>query len=104
MLTTGVFPACLKYAQVVSVYKKGSKVKITAYRLISLLTSFSKIFEKVILNRLLQYTKRNNIIVSEQYGFKENSSTELAIFNLTNQILTQVFCDLTKAFDIVIDN
>jgi hypothetical protein len=109
MLTTGVFPARLKYALVVPVYKKGSKVEITAYRPISLLTSFAKIFEKVIFNRLLQHTKRNNIIVSEQYGFKENSSTELAIFNLTNQILAQVnkssvcgiFCDLTKAFNIV---
>jgi hypothetical protein len=46
----------------------------------------------------------------DQYGFKNNSSTELAIFNLTNQILSQInkklsvceiFCDLTKAFDTV---
>jgi hypothetical protein len=46
----------------------------------------------------------------EQYGFKENSSAELAIFNLTNQILIQnnkklavsgIFCDLTEAFDTV---
>jgi hypothetical protein len=48
--TTGVFPARLKYAQVVPVYKRGSKVDITAYRPISLLTSFTKIFEKVIFN------------------------------------------------------
>jgi hypothetical protein len=60
MLTTSVFPAPLKYAQVVPVYKKGSKVEITVYRPISLLTSFSKIFEKVIFHRLLQHTKRNN--------------------------------------------
>jgi hypothetical protein len=43
------------------------------YRPVSLLTSFSKIFEKVILNRLLQHTKENNIIVTDQYGFKNNS-------------------------------
>ena len=113
MLTTGTFLARLKYAQVVPVFKKGSKVEITAYRPISLLTSFTKIFEKVIFNRLLQHTKINNIIVSEQYGFRGNSSTELAIFNLTNQILAEVnkkssvcgiFCDLTKAFDTVNHN
>jgi hypothetical protein len=76
----------------------------------SLLTSFSKILEKVIYNRLLQHTKGNNIITSDRYGFKKNSSTEVAIFNLTNEILSQInkklsvfgiFCDLTKTFDIV---
>ena len=80
------------------------------YRPVSLLTSFSKIFEKVIYNRLLQHTKENNIIVTDQFGFKNNSSTELVIFKLTNQILSHInnkssvcgiFCDLTKAFDTV---
>jgi hypothetical protein len=65
---------------------------------------------KYFYNRLLQHTKENNIIASDQYGFKNNSSTELAIFDLTNQILSQmnekssvcgIFCDLTKAFDTV---
>jgi hypothetical protein len=64
----------------------------------------------MIYNRLHQHTHRNNIIASEQYGFKENSSTELAIFYLINQFLIQnnkklvtsgIFCDLTKAFDTV---
>jgi hypothetical protein len=46
----------------------------------------------------------------DQYRFKNNSSTLLAIFKLTNQILSYfnnkssvcgIFCDLTKAFDTV---
>ena len=50
------------------------------------------------------------IIVRDQYGFLNNSSTELSIFKLTNQILVRInnkstvcgiFCDLTKAFDTV---
>jgi len=74
------------------------------------LKAFSKIFEKVIYNRLLQHTKENNIIVTDQYGFLNNSSTELAIFKLKNQILSHInnkslvsgkFCDLTKPFDTV---
>jgi len=78
------------------------------YRPVSLLTSFPKILEKVIYNRLLQHTKENNIIVMDQYGFKNNGSTELAIFKLTKQILSHInnkssvcgiFCDLTKAFN-----
>jgi hypothetical protein len=67
-------------------------------------------FEKVIYNRLLQHGNVYNIIASDQYGFKNNHATELAMFNVTNQILTQlnkkssvcgIFCDLTKAFDTV---
>jgi len=63
---------------------------MSAYRPVSLLTDFSKIFEKVIYNRLLQNTKKNNINVMDQYGFLNNSSTELAIFKLTNQILSHI--------------
>ena len=79
------------------------------YRPVSLLTSFSKIFEKGIYNRL-QNTNENNIIDTDQYGFKTNSSTELAIFKVINQTLSHInnkssvcgtFCDLTKAFDTV---
>ena len=86
----------------------GNKTEISAYRPVSLLTSFSKIFEKVIYNRLLKHTQVNNIITMDQYGFKNNSSTELAIFKLINSILTSInnkdavygiFYDVSKAFD-----
>jgi hypothetical protein len=62
-------------------------------------------------NRLKQHIDTNNIIASEQFGFRENRNTETAICTLTNHILkaleqrTQtvgIFCDLTKAFDCVI--
>jgi hypothetical protein len=57
MLFTSTFPSRLKFSQVIPVHKKGSKAEITEYRPISLLTSFGKIFEKVIYNRLHQHTK-----------------------------------------------
>ena len=47
-MITGIFPTWLKYSQIVPVYKKGDKHELTNYRPISLLTYFSKIFEKVI--------------------------------------------------------
>jgi len=76
MLATGTFPTRLKFSQVYPIFKKGNKTEKSDYRPVSLLTSFSKIFEKVIYDRLLQHTKENNIIVTDQYGFKNNSSTE----------------------------
>jgi len=46
----GIFPTRLKFSQIIPLLKKGKKSEITNYRPISLLTSLSKIFEKVIFN------------------------------------------------------
>ena len=109
-MSSGIFPTWLKFSQVVPIFKKGDKDKLTNYRPISLLTSFSKIFEKVIYKRLDNHMISNNILAKEQYGFRSNTSTEKAIYQLTNNILKAldnkylvggIFCDLTKAFDCV---
>jgi Notch-like protein len=51
-LSSVVFPERLKFAIIKSVYKKGNKLLTINYRPISLLTSFSKIFDKLIYSRL----------------------------------------------------
>ena len=80
------------------------------YRPISLLTAFSKVFEKIISETLLRHIETNNILVDEQFGFKTSSSTDKASYKLTNEILNAlnnkmtvggIFCDLQKAFDCV---
>jgi len=79
---------------------------MTNFRPISLLTSFSKILE-VIYTRLYQHLNQNNILTTEQYGFRINSSTEKASFKLIKEILLSpndkltvggIFCDLKKAY------
>jgi hypothetical protein len=76
----------MKYSQVYPIYKKGEKSEISNYRPISVLTSFSKILENVIFNRLHTHVS-DNILAAEQYRFRKNYSTETAIFNLLNNIL-----------------
>jgi len=107
-ITTRTFPTRLKYSHVVPIYKKGDKHEQSNYRPISLLTSFSKIFEKVIYNRLYDHVTRHTILAKEQFDFRNNYSTEKAIYHLTNNILKAldnkqsvngIFCDLSKAFD-----
>ena len=64
----------------------------------------------LIFNRLKQHLVSNNNLVSEQYDFRDGVSIENAIFTLTElifkgwnnkELITGLFCDLTKAFDCV---
>jgi Notch-like protein len=84
-LITGIFPDHLKFAVVKPINKKGDRNNINNYRPISLLTSFSTIFE-VIYNRLYKHPVNNNILVKEQFGFRANLSTNNAAYTLYDQI------------------
>jgi hypothetical protein len=57
------------------------------YRPVSLLTSFSKIYEKVMQTRLLKRLTKYIILTIEQFGFRRKLTTENALYNLTNKIL-----------------
>ena len=56
----GVFPDVLKIAHVVPIHKSGSKHKFSNYRPISILSSFSKIFEKCLYNQISSYLTKKN--------------------------------------------
>ena len=49
------------------------------FRSISLLNIFSKILEKILKNKIMEFIDNNNILSSNQYGFRANNSTELAV-------------------------
>ena len=109
-LNSGIFPNRLKYAIVKAIFKKGNKQDISNYRPISLLTTFSKVFEKIIYNRLCNHFEINGILAQELFGFRKQHSIEQAAFSLINSILIAlnnkqiaggIFCDLQKAFDCV---
>lgn len=106
----GVFPTQLKRSLVTPVHKSGNRSDPNNYRPISVLTSTSKILEKLINYRLLQYLNKFNLLSNSQYGFRKGKSTEDAIINLTSLISKEVdngkkclatFLDLKKAFDTV---
>lgn len=109
-LTQGIFPDQLKIAKVVPVYKKGEKTQIDNYRPVSLLSVISKIFERIIYIRILEYFIQNKIFVTSQHGFLPGRSTTTAIFNSINYIMEQIdkrqyvsgiYFDLSKAFDLI---
>jgi hypothetical protein len=108
--SSGIFPNELKIAKVCPIFKNGSKNLFSNYRPISVLPSFSKIFEKIAYNRLESYVKSKNIIKNNQYGFRSNHSTYMAILDMYEKISESidkhevsigVFIDLSKAFDTI---
>lgn len=109
-LKTGIFPDKMKVAKILPIFKKGDKHKIENYRPISLLPAFSKVFEKILHNRLSTFLEKNKLICTQQSGFQKNKSTMTAVFQVTKAIsealdkgnhVYGIFCDLSKAFDLV---
>ena len=88
MLSQGVYPERLKFALIKPIYKSGDKSSPSNYRPISLLPAFSKIFEKLIYERLFDHLSKNTILSEHQYGFRSEMSTENASYMLLNDILT----------------
>ena len=68
-ITQGDFPEELKLAKVLPIYKNDDEQLIQNYRPISVLPFYSKIFEKVIYNNILQFIETNNILYDKQFGF-----------------------------------
>lgn len=106
----GIWPSCLKKTIVVPIFKKGDRSNTENYRPISLITSLSKILEKVVEKRLNSFIDKFNILSPNQYGFRKQKSTVDALQALTNKIYTaldnskpslSIFMDLSKAFDTV---
>ena len=112
-LDQGIFPRQLIIARVVQIHKGGDRVTVSNYRPISLLTSFSKIYEKTMHNRILNFLRANNSLYEAQYGFRPGRSCEHAILNAQSVLLSslnsnQIFLllliiiiDFSKDFDMV---
>ena len=89
-LSTGVFPESLKIAKVIPVFKADDPTLFSNYRPISILPAFSKLFEKVMYNRLINFLNLHNILYSKQFGFRNNHSTALALIDLINNISSAI--------------
>ena len=107
------FSSFFKSAKVIPIHKKNSKLIVSNYRPISLLSNLDKIIEKLMYNRIIQLLEDDKIICCKQFGFCENFSTALAIITLfenvqsaldNNKFACRIFIDHEKGFDTVDHN
>ena len=107
---SGVFPSELKLAKVVPIFKSGDSSSVNNYRPISVLSFFSKVFERVVYNRVLDFLCKNNVLYDYQFGFRQKHSAQHALITLIDKIHTSldngdiaitILLDLKKAFDTV---
>ena len=107
-LLEGLIPNTWKQANVIPLHKKGDKNAPSNYRPISLLPVISKVLERCIYNRIIDYIIPK--LTYLQHGFLRNRSTAtqlLTVFSNINNILDSgnqadvVYFDLSKAFDSV---
>ena len=91
-------------------YKSGDATDPANYRPISTLSSFRKVFEKLIYNQLYNFLEKYSILYKYQFGFRKGHSTEQAILEIIDvlkkamdkKLLTYgLFLDFSKAFDTI---
>lgn len=109
-LTSGTVPNKMKIARVVPVFKKGKKDTLNNYRPISLLTSISKVLERLVYKRLIKFLTKYNILSNSQFGFRQKHSTTHALLSFIDKVahaiddvshIIGVFLDFSKAFDTI---
>jgi hypothetical protein len=95
--------------RVIPIFKAGNELDCDNYRPISLLSSISKILEKIFAQKLISHLLDNDLFYVHQYGFLPNRSTEHNLLQIVDYITKAldegnycigVFLDLKKAFDV----
>jgi hypothetical protein len=106
----GVFPDELKIAKVIPIFKNGDRKSVNNYRPVSILNCFSKIFEKLMSTRIIEFITHHDVLYKYQFGFRKKHSTVMALSILINKIIENldkgeyvigIFLDFSKAFDTV---
>lgn len=85
-LSTGIFPNLFKHTLIIPLYKNGEKQNCSNYRPISLTYTLSKVLEKCLKTRLYNFLEKSNIFSENQFGFRQNKGTSIALQTLVSCI------------------
>jgi len=109
MLRLPYFPPTWKYSVIIMISKPNKPKHLTSsYRHISLLPSFEKLFDKLILHRITPIIDQHSILPKSQFGFSHKHNTIYQNHRITDKISASfkakqycpgVFLDIFQAFD-----
>ena len=87
-LLKGVFSRSAKESlSITPVFKCGDKCEFTNYMPISVLSVFSKLFERIVYKRTIELLDKHSIVNKHQYGFRRDYSTCMALTSLSSKVI-----------------
>lgn len=95
-------------AKVIPIPKKTGSADLSNLRPISILSSLSKAFEKIIKSQIQTFLDNNDLLYSRQSGFRSNHSTTTTLLSVHDDIHQEIdkngtgfllLLDFSKAFD-----
>ena len=104
----GIVPSYYKSSFICPLYKKGSRALASNYRPVSLTSHIIKIFERVLRKQIVHHLESNNLLCSQQHGFRSGHSCLTQLLHHFDDILQNfldgtdtdcIYLDYAKAFD-----
>ena len=108
LLSTGSFPVIWRCANVTPIPKGPIYASVSDYRPTSITPILSKVFERIVARRLVQYLETEELLPAEQYAYRKGFGTLDALLSICcraqssldrgcEQLLVQI--DFSAAFD-----
>ena len=108
-LDKGIVPKDWKRANIVPIYKAGSRSNPLNYRPVSLTCVVGKMCERLVKDAWVKYLEERNILTDRQFGFRSGSSCTSNLLAFYSRVIDEVqerdgwvdgvYLDLKKAFD-----
>ena len=107
-MTIGKVPDFYKSSYISPLHKKDSRALPGNYRPISLTSHIIKIYERVLRKKLVEYLESNNLLCSNQHGFRSGRSCLTQLLHHFDDVMESIsnncdfdsiYLDYAKAFD-----
>ena len=109
-ISNNTFPAAWKMARVSPIPKFDSQINADQYRLIAILLALSKVYERLVLNQILEFIEQNHIFTESMTEYRKRHFTTTFLQQIRDDIIRAMkkgevtltsFADFSKAFDTV---
>ena len=81
--------------------KKGSKSNVNNYRPISLTSVVCNVLESILIDKIMEYFKSNNLLSKNQFGFNKGRSVNMQLINLLDKWTKLINNNDNKRIDVI---